>query len=266
MSEHDSHDDPVLGALYRRAAQEEPPAHLDERVMTAARRHVARRSHRWWLPLSSAAVVVLAISLLLRQQQAPDELQQQMAHLEASRVAPESQVALAPAPSEPLVAPAAAPTPLPPAPKASRRRAMNSEQQAKSSPAEAAQREIQFADPLAAEAAPGVEPPAAAVKEGATAQLPSTAALAETPPDVAGAATRQVEATAGSAEPRAMAKAEQKRNEAAEAPDAWLKRIETLRVKGELAMAKRELVAFRKVYPRWPLPKELQALLPEPVK
>lgn len=207
MSEHDSHDDPTISALYRSASQEAPSRHLDERVMVTARRHVARRSHRWWLPLSTAAVLVLAITLLLRHQQAPDELQEQFAQLE-----PESR--------------------------------------AKSSVAEAPLAEAPLAD-----SAKSVAPPAAVA--AAPSQSPALAAAPTA--DMAGE-SRQAEAAGAMA--RSGIEAEQKREAATEAAEPWLKRIEALRVKGEIEAARRELAAFRKAYPAWPLSKELQALLP----
>lgn len=231
MSEHDSHDDPTISALYRSASQEAPSRHLDERVMVTARRHVARRSHRWWLPLSTAAVLVLAITLLLRHQQAPDELQEQFAQLEPA----------------PAAVPAA---PAPATPRKEERVAAKPESRAKSSVAEAPLAEAPLAD-----SAKSVAPPAAVA--AAPSQSPALAAAPTA--DMAGE-SRQAEAAGAMA--RSGIEAEQKREAATEAAEPWLKRIEALRVKGEIEAARRELAAFRKAYPAWPLSKELQALLP----
>lgn len=237
MSEHDSHDDSAISALYRRASQEAPLRHLDERVLVTARRHAAQRSHRWWLPLSTAAVLVLAVTLLLRHQQAPDVLQEQLAQLE-------------PAPAASVPPPPAVPAaPAPATPRQEERIAAKPELRAKSSVAE-----VPLAETSLADTAQSVAPPA----EVAAAPAP---ALAVAPTaDMAGE-SRQAE-TAG-AVARAGSEAEQKREVATEAAEPWLKRIEALRVKGEIEAARRELAAFRKVYPGYVLPKELQALLPE---
>lgn len=240
MSEHDSHDDPAISALYRSASQEAPSRHLDERVMVTARRHAARRSHRWWLPLSTAAVLVLAVTLLLRHQQAPDVLQEQFAQLE-------------PAPAASAPPPAAVPTaPAAPAtPRKEERVAAKPESRAKSSVAEAPLAEAPLAD-----SAKSVAPPAAV----AAAPSPSPALAAAPTADMAGE-SRQAEAAGAMA--RSGIEAEQKREAATEAAEPWLKRIEALHVKGEIEAARRELAAFRKVYPGYVLPRELQALLPE---
>ena len=65
--EHDAQ----LAADYRRAAEEMPPAALDERIRAAARREVGagpRRASRrpaWQVPLSLAAVVLLSVTVVL---------------------------------------------------------------------------------------------------------------------------------------------------------------------------------------------------------
>lgn len=228
MSEHDSHEDPALSAIYRRISQEAPSAQLDGRVMESARRHVARRSHRWWLPLSTAAVLVLTITLLLRHQQTPDVLQEQFAQLESAPAA----VPVAPAPATP-----------------------RKEERIAAKP-ESRVAEAPLAEALLADSAKSVAPPA----EVAAAPAPAPALAVEPTADMAGE-SRQAE-TAG-AVARSGIEAEQKREAATEAAEPWLKRIEALRVKGEIEAVRRELAAFRKVYPGYVLPRELQALLPE---
>jgi hypothetical protein len=62
--------DPRLDLLYRDAAREAPPAHLDAAILAAARREVGARPRalsalrRWRVPVSIAAVVVLSMSLV----------------------------------------------------------------------------------------------------------------------------------------------------------------------------------------------------------
>lgn len=62
--------DPRLDLLYRDAAREGPPAHLDAAILAAARREVGARPRalsalrRWRVPVSIAAVVVVSASLV----------------------------------------------------------------------------------------------------------------------------------------------------------------------------------------------------------
>jgi len=63
--------DPRLERLYRDAAREAPPAHLDSAILAAARREVRARPRpvstvlrRWRVPVSIAAVVILSVSLV----------------------------------------------------------------------------------------------------------------------------------------------------------------------------------------------------------
>lgn len=64
--------DPALDRLYREAAGETPPAHLDAAVLAAARREAGARPRplapmlrRWHVAVSIAAVVVVSMSLVI---------------------------------------------------------------------------------------------------------------------------------------------------------------------------------------------------------
>ncbi len=64
--------DPRLERLYREAAREAPPAHLDAAILAAARREVGARPRslasplrRWHVPVSVAAVVVVSVTLVI---------------------------------------------------------------------------------------------------------------------------------------------------------------------------------------------------------
>ena len=64
--------DPALDRLYREAAAESPPAHLDAAILAAARREVGARPRvlaqglrRWHVPVSIAAVVIVSVSLVI---------------------------------------------------------------------------------------------------------------------------------------------------------------------------------------------------------
>ena len=63
----------ALEQRYRAAAQEEPPAHLDQAIRAAARREAGARprlagspfSQSWRIPLSIAAVLFVSVTLTL---------------------------------------------------------------------------------------------------------------------------------------------------------------------------------------------------------
>jgi hypothetical protein len=68
----DAERDPRLDRLYREAAREAPPAHLDAPILAAARREVGARPRsltstlrRWHVPVSIAAVVIVSVSLVV---------------------------------------------------------------------------------------------------------------------------------------------------------------------------------------------------------
>src|SRR5688572_33421171 len=75
--------DPRLARDYGAAPRDEPPAHLDEAILAAARREVGARPRplaalrNWRVPVSIAAVVVLSVSLVtLVREEGSDELYQ----------------------------------------------------------------------------------------------------------------------------------------------------------------------------------------------
>jgi hypothetical protein len=59
-------EDPDLSRRYRALAREEPPRHLDEAILAAARRELRPRRARWYVPLAAAAVLVLAVAVTLQ--------------------------------------------------------------------------------------------------------------------------------------------------------------------------------------------------------
>ena len=80
-SHNDIERDAGLAALYRAAAQDVPPAALDDAIRAAARRAVGARprpagfsfSRAWRMPLSIAAVMVLSVSIVtLMREEAPE--------------------------------------------------------------------------------------------------------------------------------------------------------------------------------------------------
>lgn len=98
MSEpHDPHDprDPELERIYRAAGGEEPPSHLDDAILAAARRSVASRPkpmrvamRQWGPPVALAATLLLAVTLSLMVFEEQKELDIEKAAQAPSKPAP----------------------------------------------------------------------------------------------------------------------------------------------------------------------------------
>lgn len=266
MSEHQLPDhDPRLSALYRHASGEEPSARLDAQILMQVRHQAARHRQRRWLPLASAAVVVLAMGLLLRHQQRPDELQPQLALELPQEAQPKAAAPVVALPAAPLRRDEAA------ARQDEGREVGGAESRAKAkgelaAPAQMMEQAVEREAPVVAAPSPAPastgwvasEPaPAAPLDRAAEAKRAASA-----PPAPAASMERSLADEAPPAPAGAMSQSVPQREAGLEPPAAWLKRIEALRARGDLDAARRELTAFRKVYPAWPLPTELLPLLP----
>ena len=73
MTDHDNKDfeDQKLSALYKKASNEEPPAHLDDEIMALAHRETEKHKHpvspfsgKWQISASMAAILVIAFGLI----------------------------------------------------------------------------------------------------------------------------------------------------------------------------------------------------------
>ena len=67
-------DDAKVSARYRELSREEPPRHLDDAILAAARRATASRPaplvaptgrRRWYFPVAGAAIIVLAVAVTI---------------------------------------------------------------------------------------------------------------------------------------------------------------------------------------------------------
>ena len=75
-------DDAKVSARYRELAREEPPRHVDDAILGAARRATASRPaplvapsgrRRWYVPVAAAAIIVLAVAVTVHvERQQPD--------------------------------------------------------------------------------------------------------------------------------------------------------------------------------------------------
>lgn len=68
-------DDPKISQRYRELPREEPPRHVDDAILAAARRAVDARPaplvtpagrRRWYFPLAAAAIIVLAVAVTVQ--------------------------------------------------------------------------------------------------------------------------------------------------------------------------------------------------------
>lgn len=97
--EHNQERDAALSALYRAGEQHEPPDHIEDEILAAARKEVRAGPRRrslvptsspWFIPMATAAVLVLSVSVVFLARQQTPEL------VESTRVAKRSM------PSEPF--------------------------------------------------------------------------------------------------------------------------------------------------------------------
>jgi hypothetical protein len=257
--------DPRFARLYREAAQEAPPAHLDAAILAAARREVGARPRsfasalrRWHVPVSVAAVVVVSATLVILVRE------QEMA--ERSIQAP---VPAAATPAEQAAAPRTPPAP----PEAARETA----QPRLAAPAPQRQ---ELRDDTRFSTAPGKREDSAQAASGplpssgvATVAKPERAAPASADTVAAGRLERapaagnelrsaRPAAEAALAEPTARVMAakvapEQDRPPVwegfeKEPPEKWLARIKELRGQGRAAEAEEMLSEFKRRFPEHP--------------
>jgi hypothetical protein len=230
--------DPRIGAAWRDASREEPPAALDDAILAAARREVgagpiganaaaraarvpeATRPERWWWPLAAAATIGAIAFGLLQLEPAVNGGPRVVTDIPAPAMgrseAPASPAFTRSEEASPLGKQARDTTP---APAASR------EQAPGPAPAPAL-----VASPPPTSIAPPVAPPAAA-------PMPPPAPV---PALEAGGATRAV---------RVEARQEAAQRESSLFVAEWIAKIRHLRDDGKLDEAAKELAAFRAAYP-----------------
>ena len=230
--------DPSLSSLYCLGATEEPPATLDARILAAARRELVavpvRQRPAWfgWLaPMGVAATVVLSISLIV--------------------VAERDQPDLLPA-AAPVVAPPIPELRAPPA-QAERSAALPTPE-----PTLAKKRGASPALPLAKPTAP-VSGEGRMREEVAPAAEQGLRAIAPPAPAPAGAAAAPAAALSAARPAAPAAKLElQRADSALRSPEIWLEDIRRLKNQGQLDALREQLAAFRRAYPDYPLPVDLQ--------
>lgn len=232
--------DPAVDAAWRRAAGDEPPTHVDDTILSAARaevRAVTRTRtapHRpsWWIrwqPLAAAAGVVGLAFVLVQ-------------------LMPREEAAHVPAPVGRLEAPAtdAAQTKAAAEPTAALPTTTESSATTEAQAAAAAHAPARPAAPTAtaprdAEPAPAAEEKSAASRESSVDHATQAAAVPGA--GLAGAALADT-ALAGATPPTGARSAT-----APASPEAWGRRVADLHAQGDLTAAAAELGAFRQAVP-----------------
>jgi len=263
----DMEHDPQLAADYRFAAEEMPPAALDERIRAAARREAGagpRRQPRrsaWQVPVSLAAVVVLSVTVvLMMRDEGIDRVEPDLPPPVAEAPAPQSA-------AEPAARARIAEAPMPSRPQASPP-AVTGASQAKPAPplAEAAPAVMAKAQPAAEVPVPAatvaLRDESVAERNVAPARETARQMLRSAPPgtaaDVAAGPAARVAAPAAAMSAQAPDRAlwHDLMNEPA---GKWVQRIVEWRRAGRTADADVVLAEFRRRFPDHPLPDEAAA-------
>lgn len=237
------HGGSVLSQLYRQGAREQPPTHLDTAILAAARQAAATPAPRhgvrlrWALPVSLAAVLVLSVSLV-------------------TLMTPHTGV-VPPADEVPVPATETAPPPVPAAPGRAPMSMSGPTGGAAPEPAPPptpAATSTQGAAPTAAPRRPAARAPVLDTGDSAHKRAPAVGTILEQRRTEALSRDFKSEESA----PSAAAPLSEQEAAPALAPAAWLGHIEALRRAGREAEAQASLAEFRRRYPAFPLPPELQ--------
>jgi len=248
-------DDPKISQRYRELPREEPPRHVDEAILAAARRAVVSRPaplvvpsgrRRWYFPLAAAAIIVLAVAVTIHVER--QELDAEVFEAVTSpKAPPEEKVAQPERPAEPASPRVFAPDPKPqrqvepPAPQAEQSRQLR------------AQRDAVPAGPRGAPAPSAAPPPPAAVEEqmlGKSQQAPADVPQAKPEASKREALMREEARARASREPDTVSGALGARLSSTYAsPEQWLQGIADLRRQGRHDEADKALAEFRRTYP-----------------
>jgi hypothetical protein len=266
--------DPRLERLYREAAREGPPAHLDAAILAAARREVGARPcalssvlRRWHVPVSIAAVVVVSVSLVILVKEEGGE------RIGEARIPPVTAPAGRSDEAPRLSAPAtvakqvAQPRVEASAPAEHRESRDDAKRPIGSAPAVAGAG-TPGAREAAAEPRPFAAAPSRPSQESAAApQSPATVTAGRLEADSPDPAEQRATAPAADAlsarpmaralavKPAAQERAPVWQGFEKEPPEKWLVRIETLMREGRAAEAEEMRAEFKRRFPEHPLPR-----------
>jgi hypothetical protein len=257
-------DEEKMSRRYRELPREEPPRHLDDAILAAARRAVHTRPaplvvpsgrQRWYFPLAAAAIILLAVAVTM--------------HMEREQPAEEmlsSNTVTAPAAAREAAPPATGrfemrdearaqkPAPAPSADERAKREAAPAELQKAQEPASPAV--------AAPQAAPSPPPPTqdAIVREQNAAGAVMGRAEAEKPsPQVAAPAARPAPALEAKRRLDEGARSASSLSAfARQSPEQWLQGIADLRKQGRHEEADKELAEFRKRFPDYRISQQVR--------
>lgn len=253
-------DEQKISQRYSELGREEPPRHLDDAILSAARGAVESRPaplvvptgrRRWYFPLAAAAVIVLAVAVTMHvEREQPDAEVASSDFRKADPAPAEPAKREEPAAQEPpAAAPSAPPRQSKPAPQVfvpdpkpqaqAEAPASPPQVMSESQPAAAADQRARDQDRLesqsaAREAAPSQEKRRGSAS-GAAASRPAPAFRADEP----------ASETAG------LAKL------ARQSPEQWLLGIDDLKRQGKHEEAEKQLAEFRKRYPNYRIPEAI---------
>jgi hypothetical protein len=254
-------EDPKISQRYRELSREEPPRHVDEAILAAARRAAETRPaplvvpsgrRRWYFPLAAAAIIVLAVAVTVQVERQQPDPEAAVAPVTARKTPTDEQ-------TEPAAKPAPARKPAPPQvfvpdPKQEPARA-ESAGAAVPPPARPPSPQADRKEPSAPAATP---PPGLMAQRDmsreAEAQRRLDEALrsqAKAPPSPSPAPQAASESRMRSEIQRAPAPAAARpmAKPAVEPPEQWLERIGELRKQGKHDEADKALAEFRRTYP-----------------
>ena len=277
--------DPRLDLLYRDAAREAPPVHLDAAILAAARREVGARPRslsaqlrRWRVPVSIAAVVVLSVSLVtLVGEKSTDPL---MIELRSTAKLPVARTEEPPEqPAEPAKAPEARQRARTATPEAFSLRFDEGPAKAAAAPKSAAERDARSSAEPVAGPETGAAPPAVAIGGALSSQLQESAPRPAADAPQQQAPTMGIRGSAADAAPPVAApqpKPMEKRMQAERAkpladkrppvwrgleqepPQKWLERLAELKRQGRTGDANELLAELKRRFPDYPLPSGLE--------
>lgn len=232
-------DDDKVSQRYRGLAREEPPRHVDEAILAAARRAADARPaplvvptgrRRWYFPLAAAAVIVLAVAVTVHVERQSRDVD--VAEAPVAAVPPpatrEEQAAAAQAPAKPA-RPAERPRAFTPDPKPEPRQELRAQRDAERlADLRKAQETPAASAPAAAPAAPPAPEPS--VRRDVASEMREA-------PGKRAVLQSRAEATVGAV------------SGAAASPEQWLQGIADLRRQGRHDEADKALAEFRRTYP-----------------
>jgi len=263
-------DERKISQRYRELPREEPPHHLDQAILAAARRAAETRPaplvvptgrRRWYFPLAAAAVIVLAVAVTMHVEREQPDVEMAEAPVAASPPpAPQAR-------EEQAAASAQVPTEPAPAKPETKRKLFAPDPKPAPSQDLRAQRDAESLADLQKAQKPAAPPPQDAVsgaRESARADAGAKpfSEMQQAPAPVpqakpAAPMREEVRARASRAPDAAPAAAGALGAFAYASPEQWLQGIDDLKRQNRHDEAEKQLTEFRKQYPNYRIPEAI---------